>query len=90
MVQTTGKATVMGLRFIGIDPGTNGGNCPSVWIDEETGDFLFQGWEVGDHETLSEVSSRSPIAGNERVVRLPACMREVIQEACGDGAADLQ
>jgi hypothetical protein len=36
----------MGLRFIGIDPATNGGNCPSVWVDEETGDFLFQGWEI--------------------------------------------
>lgn len=80
----------MGLRFIGIDPGTNGENCPSVWVDEETGDFLFQGWEVSEAAALSEVSSRSPIAGNERVVRLPARMREIIQEACSDGAAYLR
>lgn len=80
----------MRLRFIGIDPGTNGGNCPSVWVDDETGDFLFQGWEVSDHVTLAEVSDRSPIAGGERVVRLPARMRALIQEACGGGAANLQ
>ncbi|MGH3381980.1 MAG: hypothetical protein ACRDP6_45360 [Actinoallomurus sp.] len=80
----------MNLRFIGIDPGTNGGNCPSVWVDDESGDFFFQGWEVSDRVTLSEISSRSPIAGHERVVRLPARMREVIQEACSDKAANLQ
>jgi hypothetical protein len=80
----------MALKFIGIDPGTNGGNCPSVWVDERTGDFYFQGWEVSDHATLSEVSNKSPIAANERVVRLPARMRELIQEACSDRAADLR
>lgn len=79
----------MGLRFVGIDPATNGGNCPAVWLDEETGDFLFQGWEVADPATLSEVSNKSPIARNERIVRLPARMRAIIQEACGGGAPDL-
>jgi len=80
----------MGLRFIGIDPETNGGNCPSVWVDDETGDFLFQGWEVADDATLAEVSSKSPIAGDERVVRLPARMRELIQDACREDAAGRQ
>ena len=79
----------MTLRFIGIDPETNGGNCPSVWVDDETGDLLFQGWEVTEEVTLSEVSSRSPIAGHERVVRLPARMREIIQKACDDGGPGL-
>jgi hypothetical protein len=80
----------MALRFVGIDPNTNGGNCPSVWIDEESGDILFQGWEVTDRATLAEVAARSPIAGHEKIVRLPARMRAIIQEACGDGAADLR
>ncbi|MBB0246126.1 hypothetical protein FNQ90_18940 [Streptomyces alkaliphilus] len=80
----------MALRFIGIDPDTNGGNCPSVWIDEETGDLLLQGWEVTDHDTLAEVGARSPIAQHEKIVRLPARMRAIIQEACDDGAADLR
>ncbi|PJE94492.1 hypothetical protein CUT44_30220 [Streptomyces carminius] len=80
----------MALRFVGIDPETNGGNCPSVWIDEETGDLLFQGWEVVDGPTLSEVAARSPIARHEKIVRLPARMRAIVQEACGGGAADLR
>jgi hypothetical protein len=32
----------MALVFVGIDPDTGGGdNCPAVFIDEETGDFLL-------------------------------------------------
>lgn len=77
----------MALRFIGIDPNTNGGNCPSVWIDETTGDLLFQGWEVTDQAILAEVADKSPIAAHEKIVRLPARMRSMIQEACGGGAA---
>ncbi|WP_067793366.1 hypothetical protein [Actinomadura formosensis] len=79
----------MALVFIGIDPDTNGGNCPSVWVDEATGDLVFQGWEVTDHATLAEVAARSPVAENEKVVRLPARMKMIIQEACGGGAANL-
>jgi hypothetical protein len=78
------------LRFIGIDPGTNGGNCPSVWVDEASGDLLMQGWEVTDSAILSEVAARSPIAEHEKIVRLPARMRALVREACGDGATDLR
>jgi hypothetical protein len=80
----------MALTFIGIDPHTNGGNCPSVWIDGATGDLVLQGWEVTDVATLSEVAAKSPIADNEKIVRLPARMRVILQEACSDGAADLR
>jgi hypothetical protein len=80
----------MALRFVGIDPNTNGGNCPSVWIDEASGDLVFQGTEVTDQVTLAEVASRSPIAEHERVVRLPARMRAIIMEACSDGATDFR
>ncbi len=80
----------MALRFIGIDPDTNGGNCPSVWVDEASGDLLFQGLEITDSATLDEVAARSPIAANEKIVRLPARMRVIIQEASSDGATDLR
>jgi hypothetical protein len=79
----------MRLRFVGIDSTSAAGNCPSVWVDEETGDFLFQGWKISDGAALLEISNRSPIAENEQVVRLPARMREIILEACGDGAANV-
>lgn len=71
----------MAIQFIGIDPGTNGDECPSVSIDDRTGDFLFHGWAVTDMETLSEIAANSPIADDESVVRLPARMRELIIRA---------
>jgi hypothetical protein len=80
----------MALTFIGIDPGSNSGACPSVWIDQETGDLVFQGQEVTDQATLAEVANRSPIAADEKIVRLPLRMRSIIREACGDGAANLR
>ena len=71
----------MVLRFIGIDPDTGGDHCPAVFIDEETGDFLLQGWTVTDSNTLAAVAGHSPIADDESVVRLPARMRHIILEA---------
>jgi hypothetical protein len=74
----------MALRFVGIDPETNGDHCPAVFVDETTGDLLFQGGTVNDPEALAEVASHSPIAGHESVVRLPARMRQIILEAVRD------
>jgi hypothetical protein len=71
----------MSLRFVGIDPGTNGGNCPTVWIDEGTGDFIFQGTEVSEGDMLAEIATMSPIPSYEKVVRLPARMRDILREA---------
>jgi hypothetical protein len=80
----------MALRFIGIDPETGGDNCPAVFIDEETGDFLLQGWTVTDPDVLATIARRSPIADNESVVRLPARMRAILQEAVNGQGARLQ
>lgn len=77
----------MALKFLAIDPDTNGDNCPAVFLEEETGDLLFQGWTVSDPTTLAESGQHSPIADNESLVRLPARMRKIIMEALHDGAA---
>lgn len=77
----------MALKFLAIDPDTNGDNCPAVFLEEETGDLLFQGWTVSDPTTLAESSQHSPVADNESLVRLPARMRKIIMEALNDGAA---
>jgi hypothetical protein len=78
----------MGLKFIAIDPGTDGDNCPAVFIDEETGDMLFQGWTVTDPAILVDAAQHSPVADNESIVRLPARMRATILEALhAQGAA---
>lgn len=65
----------MALIFITIDPETDSDHCPAVFVEEETGDLLFQGWTITDPATLAQVSQRSPVADNESVVRLPARMR---------------
>jgi len=78
----------MALKFIAIDPDTNGDHCPAVFVEEETGDLLFQGWTVTSPATLAEVDGHSPIADNESVVRLPARMRNIVLEALsGHGTA---
>jgi hypothetical protein len=74
----------MALRFIAIDPDTDTNHCPAVFVDESTGDLLFQGWTVTEPGVLSEVSGHSRIAGNESIVRLPARMRDIIMEALSD------
>ena len=77
----------MPLRFLAIDSETDGVNCPALFVEEETGDLLFQGWTVTDPQTLAESGRHSPLADNESLVRLPARMRKIIMEALHDGAA---
>ena len=80
----------MTLVFAGIDPDTGGDNCPAVFIDDETGDLIFQGWTVTDPKMLADVAKHSPIADDESVVRLPARMREIVQEALNGHGATVQ
>lgn len=78
---------MMALRFLCIDPDTNGGNCPAAFLDEETGDLLVQGWIETDPQTLTEAAGHSPLAENEMVVRVPARMRDELMEALGGSRA---
>jgi hypothetical protein len=83
---TISKEETMPLKFIGIDPDTPGGGCPSVWVDEVTGDLLFQGGEELDEANRSQIAARSPILPNERIVRIPARMRHIVRDALGNTA----
>jgi hypothetical protein len=71
----------MSLRFIGIDPDTPGGGCPSVWVDDATGDLIFQGGEELDDANRTLIDTRSPILAHERIVRIPARMRHIVAAA---------
>jgi hypothetical protein len=71
----------MTLKFLAIDPNTAENECPAVFVDDETGDLVFQGWTVTDPTTLAQAAEHSPIADDESLVRLPARMRETIKEA---------
>lgn len=79
----------MTLRFIGVDPGTDGNNCPSVWVDESDGSLVIQGWEVTDPAELAQVSERGSIPDHEKVIRIPRRMAHFLTEACDDKAADV-
>jgi len=74
------------LKFIGIDPETPGGGCPSVWVDTATGDILFQGAEELHADNRSEIVARSRLLPGERIVRLPARMRDIIAQALDNTA----
>lgn len=77
----------MAIRFLCIDPDTNGGNCPAVFIDDESEDILMQGWVETSPRTLAEMAVHSPLAENEMVVRLPARMRDIIVETLSGSRA---
>lgn len=71
----------MPLRFIGIDPNTNGDECPTVWADDTTAELIVQGWKV-DQATHTECLSSGNIPETEAVVRIPARMVPIVRKAC--------
>jgi hypothetical protein len=85
-----GKEIIVALEFIGKDPESDTNNCSSVSVDEETGDFLLCGWTVTDPNTLATIARHSSIAENESVVRLPARMWAILQEAVNGHCAPVQ
>lgn len=71
----------MALRFIGIDPNTGQGNCPTVWLDEDKAELVLQGWKP-DEATEAECLATGPIPDHEAVIRIPARMVPILREAC--------
>ncbi|EGJ72694.1 hypothetical protein STTU_4952 [Streptomyces sp. Tu6071] len=77
----------MSLRFIGIDPNTGDKESPTVWVDEEHSELVFQGWvpspALEAECTATEVPGHAKgIPEGEAVVRIPARMVEMVREAC--------
>lgn len=78
----------MELRFVGIDPDTGKEGSPTVWVDEQTGELVIQGWEA-DPATLQAITSKAWVDGHsagvpegEAVIRVPARMAQILREAC--------
>lgn len=77
----------MSLQFVGIDPQTGDGESPTVWVDQEKQEFVFQGWEA-DAETTAECAAFElpghavGIPAGEAVIRIPARMAQMIRKAC--------
>lgn len=64
----------MQLDFVAIDPDTRDGNCPTVWVERDAGELVFQGWKA--------TYTAGPLSAGESVVRLPARMTEGVRRAC--------
>ncbi|MGP4084191.1 hypothetical protein [Streptomyces sp. KR55] len=77
----------MALRFVGIDPNTGQGESPTVWVDEEKQEIVFQGWKPSPELEAEVAAFEVPghaqgIPAHEAVVRIPARMAHMIREAC--------
>jgi hypothetical protein len=77
----------MSLQFIGIDPNTGDHESPTVWVDREKREFVFQGWDADAATTAECAALEVPghavgIPPGESVIRIPARMIPMIREAC--------
>ncbi|MFE9645329.1 hypothetical protein ACFYO0_14670 [Streptomyces sp. NPDC006365] len=77
----------MALQFIGIDPNTGDGESPTVWVDQEKNELVFQGWKPGPELEAECAAFEVPghakgIPDHEAVIRIPARMVATIREAC--------
>ncbi|MFJ2002193.1 hypothetical protein [Streptomyces chartreusis] len=77
----------MSLLFIGIDPNTGDKQSPTVWVDQEKRELVFQGWKPNPELEAECASFEVPghaqgIPENEAVIRIPARMAHMIREAC--------
>ncbi|MFD3681582.1 hypothetical protein [Streptomyces sp. NPDC058613] len=69
------------LVFIAKDPNSDDDNCPTVWVDDQSGQLVVQGWDA-DAVTVERCLKDGPVPEGESVVRLPASMIKAIREAC--------
>ncbi|MFD7320564.1 hypothetical protein ACFV9D_05650 [Streptomyces sp. NPDC059875] len=80
----------MTLRFVGIDPNTQGGGSPTVWVDDEKNELVIQGWKA-DETLTAKVSGTTWVEGHdtgipdhETLIRIPARMVPILRKACDD------
>lgn len=84
----------MSLQFIGIDPDTGDKQSPTVWVDKEKYELVFQGWKPSPELEAEAAAFEVPghavgIPDNEAVIRIPARMVPMIRKACDAIATDL-
>lgn len=72
------------LRLIGKDPDSPNNGSPTVWLDEEDGSIVIQGWRI-EPDTLAQVGT---VPAHETVVRVPSRMAPYLREAMDGGAAN--
>jgi hypothetical protein len=73
----------MALRHVGTDPGSPNNGSPTVWLDDEDGSIVLQGWKITDEATLAQITAMGPVPDHETVLRLPARMTPFLREVSG-------
>jgi hypothetical protein len=81
------------LRYIGVDPATETGDSPTIWLDEANREFVFQGWRPGPDLEKRVIATPAPnhdpgIPHHENIVRLPFRMADALRKAL-DAADEL-
>ncbi|MDT0347625.1 hypothetical protein [Streptomyces litchfieldiae] len=71
----------MTLHRLGKDPESPDGKSPTVYLDDETGNYILQGWRVTDSERLAQME----IPDHETVIEFPKRMMQFFPEVSGGG-----
>ncbi|MGW8849173.1 hypothetical protein ACWGNE_15450 [Streptomyces xiamenensis] len=66
----------MALKKLGKDPESPEGGSPTVYLDEESGNYILQGWRVTDAQRLDQLD----IPGHETVIEFPKRMMQFFPE----------
>ncbi|MET7718014.1 hypothetical protein [Streptomyces sp. NPDC005407] len=74
----------MALHKLGQDPNSPDGKSPTVYLDDETGNYILQGWKVTDPERLAQMD----IPGHETVIEFPKRMMQFFPEVTGGSGTD--
>jgi hypothetical protein len=69
------------IHFIGGDPQSNASECPAVFVDSKTGDFLVRGKTITDPTVITELNQHIGKAEDESDVWLPARLAPSVREA---------
>lgn len=75
----------MALYRLGKDPESRNNDSPTVYLDDETRNYIRQGWRVTDAEALAQLD----IPGHETVIEFPRRMMQFFPEVSGGAAVDV-
>ncbi|MDI2127165.1 hypothetical protein [Yinghuangia seranimata] len=81
MRTTIDRGIGMDLEFVAVDDKSEGGTCPTIWVDKDTGNFVFQGFDA-PADMLAACLAQGPVPEGESVVHLPRHMADAIRRAC--------
>ncbi|GLW16525.1 MULTISPECIES: hypothetical protein [Streptomyces] len=71
----------MALHRLGKDPESPDGKSPTVYYDDQTDNYVLQGWKITDRERLD----RLDIPAHETVIEFPRRMMQFFPEVSGGG-----